>query len=280
MQQLHNIQENVITLNVGGQLYSTSKSTLCSQKETMLATMFSGYHQLKKMENGSYFIDADGKHFGTILNYLRGRIVYSTDLIEDRKTLTELKKEADFYNLVHLRDLVDICLKRFGSVAEELKQDCIESTDGNKYETKKKINFERGDFSNSCFENITFRHEADFNSANLANTNFSGCIFLKNVSFKNAELVKSNFSNCQIDAGVSISFDGANLYDCYFGFGCSLPSLYYRNSTGTNYISRLEHFMGRISFNDARNIPQEVEKAIQKPKRKAKVLSKQYLQST
>ena len=114
MQQLHNIQENVITLNVGGQLYSTSKSALCSQKESMLAAMFSGYHQLKKMENGSYFIDADGKHFGTILNYLRGRIVYSTDLIKDRKTLTELKKEADFYNLVHLRDLVDICLKRFG----------------------------------------------------------------------------------------------------------------------------------------------------------------------
>ena len=280
MQQLHNIQENVITLNIGGQLYSTSKSTLCSQQESMLAAMFSGYHQLKKMENGSYFIDADGKHFGTILNYLRGRIVYSTDLIEDRKTLTELRKEADFYNLVHLRDLVDICLKRFGSAAEELKEDCIESTDGNKYETKKKINFERGDFSNSCFENITFRHEADFNSANLANTNFSGCIFHKNVSFKNAELVKSNFSNCKVDAGVSISFDGANLYECCFGFGSCLPFLNYRNSTGTNYISRLEHCMERISFNDARNIPQEVEKAIKKPKMKNNFLLKKYLRST
>ena len=115
MQQLHNIQENVITLNVGGQLYSTSQSTLCSQKESMLATMFSGYHQLEKpIENGAYFIEADGKHFRTILNCLRGRIVYSTDLREDKKTFTELKKEAEFYNLVHLRDLVDICLKRFG----------------------------------------------------------------------------------------------------------------------------------------------------------------------
>ena len=151
---------------------------------------------------------------------------------------------------------------------EEFKQDCIESTDGNEYETKKKINFERGDFSNSCFENITFRHEADFNSANLANTNFSGCIFLKNVSFKNAELVKSNFSICEIDADFSISFDGANLYECYFGFGCCLPFLNCRNSTGTNYISRLEHCMEHISFNDARNIPEEEQEAIEKRKRK------------
>ena len=49
MQQLHNIQENVITLNVGGQIYTTSKSTLCSQKESMLAAMFSGHHKLEKM---------------------------------------------------------------------------------------------------------------------------------------------------------------------------------------------------------------------------------------
>ena len=153
---------------------------------------------------------------------------------------------------------------------EQLKEDFIESTDGNKYETKKKINFERGDFNNSCFGNITFRHEADFNSANLANTNFSGCIFHKNVSFKNAELVKSNFSNCEVDAGVSISFDGANLYECCFGFGSCLPFLNYRNSTGTNCISRLEHCMERISFNDARNIPEEVQEAIEKPKKKKK----------
>ena len=60
---------------------------------------------------------------------------------------------------------------------EEFKQNCIESTDGNKYETKKKINFERGDFSNSCFKNITFRHDADFNSTNLATRIFLG-VFL------------------------------------------------------------------------------------------------------
>ena len=213
----------------------------------MLATMFSGHHKLKKMENGSYFIDTDGKHFGIILNYLRGRIIYSTDLPEDRKSLMELEKEADFYNLVPLKDLVGICLKRFRSVAGEMKDDFIESRDGNEYQTKRKINFERGDFSNCCFENINFRYEADFNSANLTNINFSGCTFLKNVSFKNAELIKSNFSKCEVGAGVLIYFDGANLHECDFGF----PSNTHWERTRP--ISR--RFMESISFNDASNIP-------------------------
>ena len=225
----------------------------------MLAAMFSGHHKLKKMENGSYFIDVDGKHFRIILNYLRGRIIYSTDLLEDRKTLMEIKKEADFYNLVYLKDLVDICLKRFRPVSEEMKQDCIESRDGNKYYTKKKMNFESGDFNNCCFENITFRHEANFNSANLANTNFSGSIFLKSVSFKNAELVKSNFSKCEVGAGVSICFDGANLQECDFGFG---NQIFRGRRLQANSVIPLKRSVKSIWFNNAMNIPREVQEVI------------------
>ena len=254
MQQLYNIQENMITLNVGGHIYSTSKSTLCSQKESMLTVMFSGHHKLKKMENGSYFIDADGKHFGIILNYLRGRIIYSTDLLEDRKTLLELKKEADFYNLVHLKDLVGICLKRFESVAEEMKQNGIESRDGKKYQTKKKLNFERGDFSNCSFKNITFIHEVDFNYANLANTNFSGCTFYKNVSFKNAELTNSDFSKCAVGSGASICFDGANLHECDFGLRCC--------KRWQKRLPVLKHFIESISLNNASNIPHLLQQAL------------------
>ena len=143
--------------------------------------------------------------------------------------------------------MVGICLKRFRSYAEEMKQEFIESRDGSKYETKKKINFERGDFSNYCFENIPFRHKADFNSANLINTNFSGCTFLKNVSFKNAELIKSNFSNCEVGAGVLIYLDGANLHECDFGF----PS----NTDWPRARPPSKRFMESISCNYASNIP-------------------------
>ena len=257
MKQLHDIQENMITLNVGGQLYSTSKSTLCSQKDSMLAAMFSGHHKLNKTENGSYFIDADGKHFGIILNYLRGRIIYSTDLLEDRKTLMELKKEADFYNLVDLKELIDICLERSGSVVDEIKQSCIESTDAKNFVTNKKANFERGDFSNCCFENITFRHEANFNSTNLANASFSGSTFLKNVSFKNAELMEADFSSCNIHKDVTICFDGANLDKCrfrnhldflYFGLHLKVAE-----PNDTEIVS-LSSCIETMSFKDVKNI--------------------------
>ena len=253
MKQLHNIQENMITLNVGGQLYSTSKSTLCSQKDSMLAAMFSGHHKLNKTENGSYFIDADGKHFGIILNYLRGRIIYSTDLLEDRKTLMELKKEADFYNLLRLKDLIDVCLERSGSVVDEMKQVYIESTDAKNFATKKKVNFERGDFSNCCFENITFKHEANFNSANLVNTSFSWCIFLKTVSFKNAELVQANFSECRVVEDVTIYFDGANLYKCRFCRN-SMPYFNIQPLGEKRRTVWLESCIETMSFKDAKNI--------------------------
>lgn len=54
---------NVINLNVGGYLYTTSLSTLTKYEDSMLAVMFSGRHEIVRDENGRYFIDRDGKHF-------------------------------------------------------------------------------------------------------------------------------------------------------------------------------------------------------------------------
>lgn len=54
---------NVISLNVGGYLFTTSLSTLQKYEDSMLAVMFSGRHEIVKDENGRYFIDRDGKYF-------------------------------------------------------------------------------------------------------------------------------------------------------------------------------------------------------------------------
>ena len=75
MSEVNKIQDSCIKLNIGGHLYITSTLTLTRDPQSMLATMFSGRHSVKKEEDGSYFIDRDGTHFRYILNYLRGNVI-------------------------------------------------------------------------------------------------------------------------------------------------------------------------------------------------------------
>ncbi|KAH8056200.1 hypothetical protein JL722_7502 [Aureococcus anophagefferens] len=63
--------EDVVTLNVGGTMFTTSVETLCADADSMLAAMFSGRHALRPADDGSLFIDRDPKHFGLVLNFLR-----------------------------------------------------------------------------------------------------------------------------------------------------------------------------------------------------------------
>jgi BTB/POZ domain len=53
----------VVVLNVGGCQFTTSRSTLCSVEGSQLEAMFSGRHVFcaHQMEDGSYFIDRDGR---------------------------------------------------------------------------------------------------------------------------------------------------------------------------------------------------------------------------
>ena len=67
----HGLPE-VVSLNVGGyQKIMVSQNILCSVPESTLAKLFSGNHELKKTEDGSYFLDRDGKTFNALVNYLR-----------------------------------------------------------------------------------------------------------------------------------------------------------------------------------------------------------------
>ena len=75
MSEVNKIQDSCIKLNIGGHLYITSTLTLTRDPQSMLATMFSGRHSVKKEGDGSYFIDRDGTHFRYILNYLRGNVI-------------------------------------------------------------------------------------------------------------------------------------------------------------------------------------------------------------
>ena len=97
MSELNKICETRIKLDIGGHIYATSVLTLTKDPQSMLATMFSGRHSVKKEEDGSYFIDRDGTHFRLILNYLRDGGFKDGLLPGD--ILMELQTEAEYYQL-------------------------------------------------------------------------------------------------------------------------------------------------------------------------------------
>lgn len=100
MSDMYKIQDSRIKLDIGGQLFTTSLTTLNRDPDSMLAAMFSGRHELKKEDgNGSYFIDRDGTHFRYILNFLRDSEVKDGTIPENPNLWRELLTEAEYYQI-------------------------------------------------------------------------------------------------------------------------------------------------------------------------------------
>jgi len=102
-------QSGRVRVNVGGHFYDTSLTTLTKDSHSMLSAMFSGRYGLIQDSDGSYFIDRDGTHFRYVLNYLRDNTVI---LPPNYLLHMELLKEADFYQLDGLAEIIKQNLKR------------------------------------------------------------------------------------------------------------------------------------------------------------------------
>lgn len=90
----------VVTLNVGGCLFQTSKTTL--EKEKYFSCLVSQH-----CTDEILFIDRDPTFFKYILNWMRG----SYALPEDKLSLLELYYEADFFSIINLKEEVETKLK-------------------------------------------------------------------------------------------------------------------------------------------------------------------------
>jgi len=92
------LPEGIIELNVGGQIFTTTKSTLLKAEGTMLGAMFSGRYELgPKDKEGRIFIDRPSQWFSIMLDSLRSgtKIVLPTE----EEDLEEFKREVKFYSM-------------------------------------------------------------------------------------------------------------------------------------------------------------------------------------
>ena len=62
---------SIIKLNIGGtHNYSVSKDLMLNS-ESKLASIFSGKHKLKVLNDGRIFLDRNGVIFGAVLDFIR-----------------------------------------------------------------------------------------------------------------------------------------------------------------------------------------------------------------
>ncbi|XP_056139185.1 BTB/POZ domain-containing adapter for CUL3-mediated RhoA degradation protein 2 isoform X2 [Lampris incognitus] len=91
-----------VRLNVGGALFYTTLQVLTRQN-SVLKAMFSGKKEVFTDRDGWILIDRSGKHFGSILCYLREGTV---TLPKGQQAVLELLAEAKYY---HIPGLVELC---------------------------------------------------------------------------------------------------------------------------------------------------------------------------
>lgn len=96
-----------VRINVGGTLFYTTLQVLTRQN-SMLKAMFSGKKEVFTDKEGWILIDRSGKHFGSILCYLRDGTVA---VPKGRQAVEELLAEAKYYLIQGLVELCDNTLQ-------------------------------------------------------------------------------------------------------------------------------------------------------------------------
>lgn len=118
-----NLDSEVVALNVGGTAHlMTERDVLRLCPESTLAKMFSGMHELKKIDD-EVFLDRDGATFQHLVNYLRNDREVLPEFA-DRNDEIHFYKELDFWKvpLKHTQKRPQNFQTHRGSAAAEIQQ--------------------------------------------------------------------------------------------------------------------------------------------------------------
>ncbi|KAJ8031284.1 BTB/POZ domain-containing protein KCTD6 [Holothuria leucospilota] len=111
--------EEFVSLNVGGHIYTTTRSTLRRYPDSMLGSMFSGRMSTTHDSEGRYLIDGDGPLFRYVLNFLRRSELILPDNFAE---LDMLVAEADYYQIAEMVDALRSLRERRMESQEELNR--------------------------------------------------------------------------------------------------------------------------------------------------------------
>lgn len=106
--------DEVVEFNVGGRIFSSLRSTLCSEGGSMLARKFdpaSPFRGAALDSAGRPFVDRDGDVFATVLKFLRNRGSLPKPHEMSAEELAELNYEAEYFCLDSLKSFVETELK-------------------------------------------------------------------------------------------------------------------------------------------------------------------------
>lgn len=110
---------NYVRFDVGHYLHVCHKSTVNKFADSVLAKLVSPEFDNRESELDYIVIDRDGKHFATILNFMRDESSLNlTDWTDN--DVTDLMREADFYGLT---SLLELCEQQFKSRESQTRRD-------------------------------------------------------------------------------------------------------------------------------------------------------------
>uniref|UniRef100_A0A182W4U1 BTB domain-containing protein n=1 Tax=Anopheles minimus TaxID=112268 RepID=A0A182W4U1_9DIPT len=213
-----------ITLNVGGQRFTTTRLTLTNREpNSMIARMFD-QDQLKPADQdaqGAYLIDRNGFYFRPVLDYLRhGRVVYDKNV-----NLQGVLEEARYYGLDGLvQQIIDIEQADVSLTRLDFIRTLVTSSHTTELRFQG-VHLPGMNLSKLDLRNINFKF-ACLSHCNLSNADLSGCC-LERAELRSANLEGANLNSAFVACA---DLQGANLKCCDLT-SCSLENANMKGAT-------------------------------------------------